>query len=70
MFLAAHPTLGSLDSVLAAVAMRPHRASFVSAERVLAGLPGLRHVDPADPSAVGALLSEDGNLTASGAHPQ
>lgn len=59
VLLAAHPTLGAFDSVLAAVALRTPPGVLVSADRALATVPGLRHVDPADPTAVAALLGED-----------
>jgi predicted nucleic acid-binding protein len=59
VLLAAHPTLGAFDSVLAAVALRTPPGLLVSADRALAAIPGLRHVDPADPTAVAALLGDD-----------
>ncbi len=61
MLLAAHPTLGAFDSVLAAVAVRTPPGVLVSADRRLAGVPGLRHVDPADQAALAALLGDDGS---------
>jgi predicted nucleic acid-binding protein len=59
VLLAAHPTLGAFDSVLAAVATRTSPGVLVSADRAFAAIPGLRHVDPADATAVAALLGED-----------
>lgn len=50
LLLAAHPTLGAFDAVLAAVAIRTPPGVLVSVDRMLAGIPGLRHVDPADPT--------------------
>ncbi len=55
---AAHPALGAFDSVLAAVATRTTPGVLVSADRAFASIPGLRHVDPADPTALAALLGE------------
>lgn len=56
LLLATHPSLGAFDSVLAAVAVRTPPGVLVSADRGIAGVPGLRHVDPADRAAVAALL--------------
>ena len=43
-----HQRLDAFDAVLAAVALR-HDAPLVSADRAFAGVPGLRHIDPATP---------------------
>ncbi len=58
VLFAAQPTLGAFDSVLAAVAMRNPPGVLVSADRALARVSGLRHVDPADQDALAALLGE------------
>lgn len=60
LLLAAHPSLGAFDAVLAAVAMRTPPGVLVSADQGFAGVRGLRHVDPADQAAVTALLGDDG----------
>ncbi|MDR0592518.1 MAG: type II toxin-antitoxin system VapC family toxin [Bifidobacteriaceae bacterium] len=44
------PDLGCFDAVLAAVALRrDHITALVSADQAFAAVPGLRHIDPADP---------------------
>jgi uncharacterized protein len=45
---AASDRLGGFDSVLAALAL-DRDAALVSSDRAFAAVPGLRHVDPADP---------------------
>ena len=45
-----HDDLGAFDAVLAAVARhREHLTAVVSADRAFRGIPGLVHLDPADP---------------------
>jgi uncharacterized protein len=53
---AAHGGLGSFDAVLAAVAIRRGAVGLVAADRAFASVPGLPYVDPADPTALDALL--------------
>lgn len=52
-----HPGLGAFDAVLAAVALGRKAEALVSADRGLAGIKGLRLVDPATP-ALDDLLGE------------
>ncbi len=55
----AHEDVGAFDAVLAAVTMgREHLRGLMSTDRAFAGIPGLRHIDPADPAALGALLAD------------
>jgi predicted nucleic acid-binding protein len=50
-------SLGAFDAVLAAtVERRDHLTALVSADRAFGTLPSIRHVDPADASAVRDLL--------------
>lgn len=45
-----HPRLGSIDAVLAAVAMGHGAEALVSADTGFAAIPGLRWIDPATPA--------------------
>jgi uncharacterized protein len=51
-----HRDLDAFDAVLAAAALRHEADALVSADRAFAGVPKLRHVDPATP-ALDELLS-------------
>lgn len=51
-----HDRLGAFDGVLAAATLRVD-ASLVSADRAFAGVPSLRHLDPAADGFVAALRS-------------
>ncbi|MFP5343315.1 MAG: type II toxin-antitoxin system VapC family toxin [Candidatus Limnocylindria bacterium] len=52
----AHQSLGSCDSMLAAVALRRDARALMSADRTFAKVPGLRHVDPMDADGIDALI--------------
>jgi uncharacterized protein len=53
-----HDRLGAFDAILAAsVIGRDHLTSIVSADQAFDEIPALHHVDPADASALGILLS-------------
>lgn len=46
-----HAALGAFDAVLAAVvSRRPHITALVSADAAFGGVPGCRHLHPADPA--------------------
>jgi predicted nucleic acid-binding protein len=47
--------LGAFDAFLAAAALEAGAAALVSADGCFANIPGLRHVDPADPDFEGHL---------------
>jgi hypothetical protein len=52
----AHPGLGAFDAVLAATVIdREHLTALASADRSFARVPGLRHLDPADPAMIESL---------------
>ena len=55
LFEASHD-IGPFDAVLAASALRRGATALVSADRGFATVPGLRHLDPATPDFVEALV--------------
>lgn len=52
-----HPGLDLRDATFAAVALRVGLDTIISADGAFDLVPGMRRVDPADPGAVGALLT-------------